>query len=344
MIFFRVDGNKNIGSGHIMRCISIAEAAVEYGFKCLFCLADNSFQYFIEKKGFKCYVLETDYSNPDGELSVLLRLIDRVQPQMVIVDSYYVTESYLLKLHEAAKLIYIDDLGLQGFPVDIVINYNIYGAGIDYESMCRKAGFSVPKLLLGPKYVPLRSEFQKLAHRELRADISNVLVSTGGADSEHVALQLVHALCAEQRLINQYRFHFVIGALNTDYMQLQHLTQGHPNIILHKNVTRMSRLMMQCDIAISAAGSTLYELCACGVPTITYVLADNQRRAEIEFTRKGMMLSVGDIRNNSKFAQDMIACVRELGTNLELRKRLTSNTNRAVNKKGVFCLVEEIIK
>ena len=92
------------------------------------------------------------------------------------------------------------------------------------------------------------------------------------------------------------RFHFIIGALNPNKATLKKQAARIPNVILHHNVQSMSALMRECDMTIAAAGSTLYELCACGVATVTCVLADNQIPGAQVFASRGLMLNAGDCR------------------------------------------------
>lgn len=84
--------------------------------------------------------------------------------------------------------------------------------------------------------------------------------------------------------------------MNQDLPVIQQLMAGEDNIFIHYNVNNMAELMSECDAAISAAGSTLYELCATQTPTITYILADNQILGAESFERNGVLKNAGDVR------------------------------------------------
>lgn len=295
MILFRADGNPQIGSGHVMRCLSIADAAKDQGLECRFAVADGSFSQTIRDRGFVFEVLGTDYRQMDAERDALARLLRRDGPAAVVVDSYFVTPEYLAWLGRFADVTYIDDLAAFACPVKNLINYNIYGPELDYEGLYKAAGVPAPRLLLGPRYAPLRKQFQNIPPRAAPRAVEDILVSTGGADPEHMALRIARYLGSRLQE-PPYRFHFVVGRMNPDVQALQQIAENCAWIQLHENVQDMAGLMCQCDLAIAAAGSTLYELCACGVPTVTYAFADNQLLGMRAFERQGMMQSAGDIR------------------------------------------------
>ena len=127
MIVFRVDGNKNIGLGHVMRCLSIAVEFRNKGKECYFLIADNSCYDIIKAYDFSIEILHTDYVNMEEELTMTSLVLEKLSPEKVIIDSYFVTEHYLGTLRKKYCLVYIDDLASFAYPVDQLINYNIYG-------------------------------------------------------------------------------------------------------------------------------------------------------------------------------------------------------------------------
>ena len=269
MVLIRVDGNHQIGTGHIMRCLSLADALQEQGGEITFITAESYFQRLIQTRGYPCTVLGTAYDRMEEELSIFLPIIERERPELVILDSYFVTPQYMEAIRNISRLLYIDDLNAFDYPADAVVNYNIYGPELPYPQ--NKTYF------LGPQYAPLRKEFQGVSQRNTKDRVENVLVSTGGTDPYHVALHCAEYLREHLPRENMI-FHLVLGAMNQDAAELERIAEELPFIRLHRQITNMCSLMLQCDAAISAAGTTLYELCACGVPAVIYILADNQRR------------------------------------------------------------------
>lgn len=332
-ILFRVDGNPIIGSGHVMRCLSIADAAKDMGIECRFAVADESFAQVILNRGFACDVLHTNYRRVDEERSSLLRLLRRYSPAVIVVDSYFVTSDYLNWLGQLADVTYIDDLAAFAYPVKTLINYNIYGPELGYEQLYQTADVPVPWLLLGSRYAPLRKQFKNLLPREPAQTVKNIFVSTGGADPEHMALQLAQYLDSWPPA-PQYQFHFVVATMNPDMEALRGIAADCPWLYLHENVQDMADLMCRCDLAISAAGSTLYELCACGVPTITYAFADNQLLGMDAFAKQGVMVTIGDIRCKKNNAKTVVFCAREIALCCEMRKGLAKKMQRVVDGNG----------
>ena len=160
MILFRADGSNRIGSGHIMRCLSLADAAGERGMDCLFVTAGAEFRDIIQDRGYRCIVLGTDYTDMESELPTLTRILSREKPDTIIADSYQVTANYLETLRHYGKLVYIDDLAAFAYPVDALINYSLGAEDVDYKALY--AGQTEPKMLIGPRYIPLRRDFQNL--------------------------------------------------------------------------------------------------------------------------------------------------------------------------------------
>lgn len=131
-------------------------------------------------------------------------------------------------------------------------------------------------------------------------------MTSGGTDEYHVTYKLVKYLCQEN-ILDNLRLHVVIGRFNQDKDKIRQLVEEYDNIQMHEDISYMSQLMMECDIAISAGGTTLYELCACGLFTICFGIADNQLMGIETFAEKGLMYTVGDIRKNIEYGVQKIA-------------------------------------
>lgn len=339
MLFFRADGNPAIGAGHVTRCLSIAGAAKE---PCRFITADSCFYDMIISKGHQISVMNTDYRRMEDELTRLLAFLHKQRPSVLFVDSYYVTAVYLNALLEtceriSCRLVYIDDVLAFPYPCDILLNYNIYGPDKEqeYRQMYRTTGTNPPRFLLGPSYAPLRGEFQSLPERVVKPEARHILVSTGGSDPEHIARDLAAYITDHHEDLEQLKFHFVIGAMNEDLEQIRQLTASSPNILLHVNVSNMGELMCQADLAVSAAGSTLYELCATQTPAITYVLADNQIPGAESFERHGILRCVGDARKlENKLPERLINEALRLAEDFDERRKIAKRQRMVVDGNG----------
>ena len=112
MFLIRVDGNPKIAAGHIMRCLSLADALQEQGGEITFITAEPYFQQLIEMRGYSCTVLGTVYDRMEEELPVFLPILERERPELVILDSYFVTPQYMEAVKRTVPLLYTDDLNL----------------------------------------------------------------------------------------------------------------------------------------------------------------------------------------------------------------------------------------
>lgn len=341
MIYFRADGNSIIGTGHIMRCLSIADVFKKRGEQVGFILADGSLNRLIEDRGYETIVLDTNHEDMSDEISKMTELISIYRPQFLFIDSYYVTKEYLTTLKRLVKTVYIDDLATFAYPVDILINYNIYAEDIDYDTIYEKENVPLPKLLIGLKYVPLREEFANIEKRYVPEKCSNVLISTGGADPIHLALKLAEYV--SQNCNEELTYHFLVGAANTDKEKIESIADSASNIMIHYNVKNMKELICSCDIAVSAAGSTLYEICACGVPIITYVLADNQIKGARAFEAKGLAVNCGDIREYNSPEKIIFESINVLAEKSKQRQDMCTNIGHVVTGFGAEIIADMLM-
>ena len=329
MILFRADGNPQVGSGHIMRCLSLAVAFQDDGQAVVFVTADDCFQAAIRKRGYECIVLHTEYDHMEDELPELLPVLQDIRPRCVLLDSYFVTPDYMAAVKREAPLVYIDDLNAFDYPADLVVNYTLYGGKLAYPQNKR--------YLLGPKYALLRREFRNVPQQHAKEQVKDVLLTTGGADSEHVALRCVQYLW--ERPEDGTIYHVVLGGMNQDAAEIERLAVGRAHIVLHRNVSDMRSLMLGCDVAVSAGGTTLFELCACGVPTVTYVLADNQIMNAASFEEAGLILNAGDIRNNHQLLAHIFEHLEALIQDRPLRQHMAERMQAMVDGNGAMYVV-----
>lgn len=352
MVVIRADANSKIGMGHVMRCLSVADALVKRGEEVLFVTADDTPVPLLTKKGVPYRVLHTDYADMEAELPELLAVLRELalraespdaalaqKNTSILVDSYYVTEKYLAALKKRIITIYMDDIYAFSYPVDMLINYNIYGEEMGYE---KDAAFADTKLLLGTEYVPLREEFSAGEQQRTAANCG-ILITTGGSDSFNLAGQLLMEAMKYDAL-KEKEYHVVSGSLNPHIGELQALAEKHGNIHIHCNVTNMAELMAESEVALSAGGSTLYELCAMGVPVIAFSFAENQERLVQTFVKRGIAQYGGNYRTDgNKMIQNTIAGLETLLEDENLRTEYRKKARTLVDGKGADRIAEAIL-
>ncbi|WRS26725.1 UDP-2,4-diacetamido-2,4,6-trideoxy-beta-L-altropyranose hydrolase [Oscillospiraceae bacterium MB08-C2-2] len=328
MLYIRADGNAKIGTGHIMRCMSIAVAARRLGGDCTFITADREMEPLLTQRGFSVICLESAWDDLEQESEKMQALIRERGIKTLLVDSYFAAEAYLAHLKTLTCTAYMDDLDEHPYPCHILINYNRYGEELGYD-----ARYPHTKLLLGSRYAPLREEFSGLPAKGTAQTPRSVLVTTGGSDPYNVAGKVVEAAKAHP-LLGGLIFHIVAGRFNAHLPQLLELEKNTPGVKVHTGVEKMEPLMSGCDLAVSAAGSTLYELCACGVPTVLFVMADNQIKGAQALAQKEMLFG-GDVRSQeSQWLGAIIEGLEKLAGDAALRRRLSQNAQRLVDGRG----------
>ncbi len=339
MFFFRADGNAKIGAGHLMRCLTIAEqlarlAAAGRGDIAFVC-ADGQSAELVCRHGFEALVLGTDYRDMESELPAWERLLRGKPVCGLLVDSYYVTDAYLKKLRGYGPVILLEDFGKRVYPADMVINYN---APADPEGYRRLYEGTGTRLLIGSRYAPLREQFGKRTYK-IAEEVREVLITTGGGDGENIAGQLLTSLYRES-----LRFHLVVGQFNPSYAELKRVADTHGGITLHSNVTDMAGLMSRTDIAVTAGGSTIYELAALGIPFICFSYAENQEALTEYIGRKGIAGFAGAYH---RAASETLETVRELFESLTedaaLRQAYHERELTLTDGKGAERLAKEIV-
>lgn len=338
MIYIRADGNTSIGTGHVMRTLSIAQAAVRCGISCTFITADRKMESMISENGFPLICLNTEWNNLDCETALMEELILRRDIKTLIIDSYFVTADYLLRLNKLTHTAYLDDLNAFHYPCDTLINYNLYASHIDYTSR-----YAATDLLLGPSYAPLRMEFQKLPGRKVNRMMQSVLVTTGGADPSNLAGQLV-SMAKQDPSLSDLTYHIVAGKFNQHRSELESLSNREPGVVLHKNASDMARLMLDCDAAISAGGSTVYELLATGTPSIILCYADNQERL-LASLDDSIMYNAGDARTSfDRCAATVLQHLRSFRSSFKLRHALSLECQKLVDGLGADRIVKSLLR
>ncbi len=341
MIIFRADANEYIASGHVMRCLSIADALFSLGEEVAFITSDENATEMIRKRGHKAICLNTDWNDKEGELGRIIPELDRLHPDLLIVDSYQVTHKYLETLRKHVKLAYIDDLNAFDHPVDIVINYSIYAHDMEYPEN--------KTYLLGTKYTPLRKQFDIPEHllaesieNRMNCKIKQILITTGASDPYHLTEKIIEVIINEQDL-NDYKLSVVKGRFCDAHALTRLADQNQNRVRVLENVENMAELMLESNMAVSAGGSTLYELCACCIPTVTFSYANNQLGNVEGFSKRAIMKYAGDVRENDDISTIIVRNLLEYHRNDSERNEVINKMILLACGKGAANLAEQLL-
>lgn len=317
-ILIKADGGYRIGMGHIMRMLVLADAIKEFADVAFICRNNEEY-----KAGIK-HISSCGYNVHVMDGSALFREMAKIGGNCLITDSYDVDEEYFDNTKRMFDFTgYMDDLNKQRINADFIINQNIYAGDLEYIT---RAG---TRLFLGINYALLRKEFQKLPKRRTEEEIKNVMITLGGSDPGNLTGVITSML---SMAFPEVDFHIVVGPSFHDSEGLRKITDT--NIKLHINPT-MSELMLKCDAAVTACGSTVYELCACGTPAIGIITADNQEMVAGSMESLGLMKHAADPEN-------VIQQLKSLDHSS--RCRMSEMGQSMVDGCGSFRLAQEIKK
>lgn len=329
MIYIRTDMNDVIATGHVMRTLAVADAARMRGEETTFILADDQAAALLEERKYPYLILHTAWNDMESELPVLKRVIRERKIKRILVDSYQVTARYFEKLSKIVETAYIDDLNAFHYAVDTLICYANYWEKFHYEQ-----NYPGTRLFLGTEYVPLRQAFFDCGRKNIAPHVKRVLLMSGGTDRYGVLerfLSEVNTKSYEQIDVICGRYNGAYDTLCREYAQEQ-------NIRIHRAVSDMERYMTEADLAISAGGITLYELCACGTPTISYALADNQLDNVKKFQEDGQIAYAGDVRMDD-VVKNIKHCM-EIYDAVSVRQEKSLQMQKLVDGKGAGRIAE----
>ena len=323
-----------------MRCLSLCDAFKDKGHECLFVCAKDTPMDFIMNRGYDVYYLTTAYDRMDDELALLEQIIAEEKADLLIIDSYYVSQAYLQSVKEMIKTVYLDDVYTFAYDVDCLVNYNVYADADKYKEMYVTEKVKTPEMIIGPAYAPLRKEFRERYLREIN-EIKNIMISVGGADPLHLAYGFAKNI-AEDEFFKDKNINMILGKMEPDIEKIKDICEATKNINYFVNVKDMKEKIEEADIVISAAGSTQYEICACGKPCICFSMADNQVPGGEKFGELGAFIYAGDVRNNDGFFYDVLNAVKRVAGDISLARKMSKKASEIADGYGASRIVEEI--
>ena len=275
-ILVRADGDAEIGTGHVMRCLALAQAWRKSGGIVYFAAARINTA--LEKRLLQEEIAITKIKGVVGgkeDVSQTINLAKDCGAAWIVADGYHFGAIYQEQIKAAGLLLLLlDDYGhSEYYCADYILNQNL---AIDSAIYARRE--PTTHLLLGPRYALLRKEFLpwQAWERKIAASGHKILITFGGSDSHNVTGDILQSLADVQ--IDKLEVVAVIGSSNPHREKLQAMANNHPvSIRLVVDTSNMPELMAWADIAIAAGGTTTWELAFMGLPALVFILADNQR-------------------------------------------------------------------
>lgn len=339
-LLFRVDADARLGWGHLMRCLAIADAWRDAGGRACFVIkhdpANNRALLYVGARGYRYFPLAANRS-ASGDVDYLRAVAHGLDANWIVLDGYHFTEEYQRSVRSAGLgLAVLDDTGhLGGYHCDLLVNSSPLAGAIDYR--CAPD----TRKLLGPRFVPMRSEVARMPRcRSIATRGRRVLVTLGGGDSTELLLEVLQAL--RNVHVAGLEVQLVVGPANPHRSALQAELERAPDprIELVSAVADLPARMAWADVAISAAGGTLWELAHLGVPSLALCLADNQRPIAAALAEQQAVVALGDAQQvtPATIAQHLTGLLSDAAR----RSTMAAAGRRAVDGQGAARIAAEI--
>jgi len=339
-LVIRADASVAIATGHVMRCLALAQAWQDAGGNVVFAMAESTpaIDARLRSEGMEIVRLDAPPNSIEDAGQVSSLMLDR-HADWVVVDGYRFDWEYQRNLKNAGrKLLFVDDLGqCQRYSADFVLDQNVHASDGMYANREQYT-----RLLLGTRYAMLRREFQGWRdwRREIPSIGRNLLITMGGSDPDNLTRRLIEAL--PRISVPDLEITVVAGGSNPQLAELQRaVTSSGVPIHLVGDASHMPELMAQSDIAIICGGGTLWELLYMGCATLSYFRTPPQGQIIAELDAMGAVRSMGSVEdfdpdNLARAVEEMIACQ-------ECRVKMAHLGRNLVDGEGIARVLESVL-
>lgn len=331
VLLIRADANVAIGTGHVMRCLALAQAWQDAGGRAVFAMAEttSSLSSRLRSERVEVATIECQPAGP-GDARRVAQFAQEYGADWVVVDGYHFDNGYCRELKSAGlKFLVVDDAGFNGECVaDFVLNSNSDAAKFMYPE-CKPQ----TRLLLGTHYALLRREFGNWREwkRETDSSVRNLLVTMGGSDPDNLTALVIQAL--ELLKTQGIQATVVAGGSNPRLGTLrQEVAKVRASMRLQDSVLNMPELMAQADIAIIAGGGTLWEMMYMSCPVLSFGRTPMQRRILEDLHQRGMIRHLGDPQSGT--ASNLAQAIDELATSQSQRAKMATLGRQQVDGIG----------
>jgi UDP-2,4-diacetamido-2,4,6-trideoxy-beta-L-altropyranose hydrolase len=308
VVVIRADASADIGGGHIYRCLTLAGALTgtnkEVHFICR--QLNGHLAKLIEQRGFDVSLLPAD--NPIDELNDAIQcreLLEQLSPALIIVDHYQLSAQWHTVISPLTQqLVVIDDIANRPYNCDLLFDQSLARTADEYApwltQRCKTVITGAQHALLRAPFIELRE--QAKIKRSTPRKIENVLVAMGATDPQNVTLTVL-----QQLTCNDWKINVVLTDKAKHLNSVRDFIAASPlNIDLLVNVSDMAALILESDIAIAAAGTSMLERCCLGLPSVIVCLADNQKHIAKAVAQSHSAIGVIDINLISSKLSDVL--------------------------------------
>lgn len=352
-IAFRTDASNQIGTGHFMRCLTLAGELKKQGAYIRFLSRSlpTHLSNMLNEKDIQYISLEADeVDNSIDELAhtswlgvsqakdsrMAIKVLSDQDWDWLIVDHYALDVRWENALRPIVKnIMAIDDLADRDHDCDVLLDQNYFA---DMQTRYKNKVPEHCKLLLGPQYAILREEFKNLRKQvQVRTgNVKKILVFFGGIDADNYTMLAIEAL---SEMNANFEIDVVVGIQHPFKEQIQRncIKNG---FVCHVQTSNMAKLMMDADFAIGAAGSASWERCCLGLPSLLFSLADNQIAIAKELSNINACSYIGDA--HSIDSNTLKNSLTRLLADKEKIQRQSRDALSTVDALGVFRVTNEM--
>ncbi len=352
-LFIRVDAGVQIGDGHFLRCLTLANKLKNKNNQIIF-ISNKLPKHFVEKikkSNFKIYKIN-GYTHIQEE-----KLGKKIKTQLIhndlvetkkIIEKYKNSTNWLIIDHygidyvweknvrtNIEKIIVIDDLANRKHNCDILIDQNFY------ENIEKRYNKLIPnycKQFLGPKFSLLRPEFfNTRKNLKRKKQFKRILISFGGSDPSN---ETKKALLAVVDLRKKYKIDVIVGTNNPNKKQIRKLCSKISSCDFYEQVENISKYMKKADLAIGAGGTTTWERCCLGLPTIITSISKDQKKIAEDLSKIGCLIYLGDADKTTQI--DYVRALNEIDT--KKLEEISKKCLLLVDGKGVKRTVNKIFQ
>jgi UDP-2,4-diacetamido-2,4,6-trideoxy-beta-L-altropyranose hydrolase len=286
-ILFRADASIMTGSGHVMRCLTLASALRNNGANCDFVCRSQPGQLtdLIQQHGFNVFHLPTTISDQDEDAQTTLSVLHE-DYDLLVVDHYQLAADYCTSLRACCRYIMvIDDLANRLHDCDLLLDQNLFALPEQRYNALVPASC---QLLLGPRYALLRQEFY---HHHAAVEPFHILIGFGGSDEQNLTSMAIAALkqLKQQRITAD----IVIGTNNPWRTEIEQQVTSMSGVRLHIQCDYIATLMQRARLMLGTGGASHWERCICGLPGLIVTVAENQLETTAHLAKLGACVWLG---------------------------------------------------
>lgn len=323
-LLIRADASREMGTGHVMRCLALAQAWQDKGGNAIFAMAETipAIRTRLARESFEQAHISAK-SGSMGDADLLSEVSSTSNAQWIVVDGHSFGSDYVARLKcHGKKLLVIDDFGTsEHYVADCILNQNFGATEAQYAG--RTGGAC---LLLGPDYALLRREFRSWLgwSRPVCSSTSGLLLTLGGSDPSGLTARVL-----EHGGISGFSMKIVLGGGTRPFL----VPPGNREVEVVANPGDMAKVLANSDISVICAGGTLWECLFMQCATLSYAHDEFQQSILERLQSQGLVRYLGRVKSFDP--QTLVEAVRKIASSERHRSEMAAGGRRLVDGRGV---------